>query len=480
MAKRIISLGFLVLWLAAGSARADGGLIIEERYTEEHPGETQETAALDGRVNSSGQRAVLWMDDDWCWDLIIDPGTIEVGGAAWVLPLPVNPSVAPASPEFIDELDAATLPLLITEHRTVITYYSTHSSGGGGGIGCIGSTGDMAAEGDGGVRDETESTEEEGEAVEPPVQVWQTGRLGAVDYEVITSEDPEELARWLQDNGYVVPADLSEHISEYVSEGFFFFVARIVNDVADQSHLPVFRFNLCGMAHPSYPMRLTRLSVASELDFTLWLVLPGGSEYFTPLNAEMGSFGEFYDADYDTRYDYYDEFPDFQELYDERRRELRSARRGLALEMASTLTEELIERRIDVMGETTSDFPLSRDRMSWTDELYDIVSEGRRVMRLSGQFSMTEMAEDLAFEPGWGSVSPDSGIYTRTVTDHEERYVSDSDDDETDEGSDEVFGDADSSCAASGRQRSHTDGATIPLLVLGLMTLALIRRRLSR
>lgn len=451
--------------LAAGLALADGGLIVEEVYTEENPGATQESAALDGSVDSSGQRAVLWLNDDGCWDLFVDPGTISTPGAAWVLPLPVNPVVEPASPDFIDELDAATTPLLITEHVTVVTYYSSSGESSGPGFGCTGSAdltyGDNAGE-------ETIDEGEDSEAVEPPVQVWQQGRLGDVGYEVVSSDDPAALEAWLQENGYAVPGDLDHHLSGYVSQASFFFVARIVNEAAERGHLPVFRFTLCGVDAPSYPMRLSRLSVAEALSFTLWVVEPESSRPYVPINAELGYFEEFFESDLS---DYYgDEVPDFNQLYAVRRAELISGPRELAAEFAATLTRDAIERRIEVLG-GSSDFPLEAGASSWSDELVAIADAGLRVTRMSGRFPVAAMSEDIQFERRVVSQA-DGGVYTRTVTTHTEEWITEEEEEEA-----PVFGDADSACAASGRGR---DASAIPLLCLAAVALALLWRRARR
>jgi hypothetical protein len=458
---------FLTASLAAGQTLADGGLIVEEVYTEEHPGATQESAALDGSVDSSGQRAVLWLNDDGCWDMYLDPGTIDTAGAAWVLPLPVNPVVEPASPDFIDELDAATLPLLITEHITVVTYYTSSGESDGHGFGCASSAtlsgGDFAGE-------ETIDDGEDHEAVEPPVQVWQRGRLGDVGYEVVTSDDPSALEIWLGENGYVVPHDLDEHLAEYVAEDSYFFVARIVNEAEERGHLPVFRFTLCGVDSPSYPMRLSRLSVATELAFTLWMVLPATSPFYAPTNAALGRFEEFYSSELTD----WDTVPDFDQLYADRRDELLSSPRGLAVEFASALTRDAIERRIEVLDGSSSDLPLEPDSSSWTEELGEISTEGLRVMRLSGRFPTNHMTDDIFFEER-SVFQEDDGVYTRTVTSYVEEWTSDGEGEE--EPAQAIFDDAGGSCTASGRD---TDATTVPMLVLISVALVLLCRRSGR
>ena len=122
--------------------------------------------------------------------------------------------------------------------------------------------------------------------------------------------------------------------------------------------------------------------------------------------------------------------------------------------------------------------PLSTDLARWSAELQEIVTESHPVMRLRGHFPRSAMSSDIVFQRG--TVDTDNGIYERTVTRHEDRWV----DDDHGEATDPVFEDADGTCAVSGSLEGSRVGraakrAAFPGLVL-LVALVLLRRRLGR
>lgn len=490
----LLIFSFCLAVSGSNSARADGGIFITEESTrtEEVPGGTQASAALDGLISSNGQRAVLWQTDEECWDLYVDPGTVEISGAAWLMPLPVVPEeVGPASSEFIDELDAATQPLLITNYTRVIEYYryEYHSTGGGGG--CLFGAADSAAGWDEEVTRDgpTEDGGSENEGLDEPVHVWQAGRLGDVEYEILTADDAASLEAWLVENGYVVPEDLPPLLTEYVREGAAFFAARMSRSPTDAVAIPTFRFSLCGVDAPTYPLRLTTLSVAERLNFTLWLVTESSSSRYVPSNADIGYFGSFYQEEIHCGEDYeyayqsceYDPLPDFAQSYADRRQELYEAIGGrrLAVEYAAELDEEAVDQRIDALRGEMSDFPLARNSEDWTEELRDITGHSMQVQRFSGSFRISAMYEDILFETGAVTTIP--GVYEREVYQHSRESDPNPPEDDPDEEEDTsaVFDDA-SSCGMAASSRRHVDSQTLSIIAMLLLGFTLALRRLRR
>lgn len=241
MWRTLVSSAVLLGVWALGWPRAafgDGGVFITEVAEV-----TQESAASEGLVSSNGQRAafVQWSPGA-DWELYVEPGTLRAAGAAWVLPLPVVPEVSAASAAFIDELDAATLPVITETVR-----YEVETSGWGCGI-------------------EGDTTEESGvetseAAAVPPVTVWGAGRLGDAGYEILSALDPGSLEEWLATHGYVVPDGLGERARPYVEDGYVFVAVHLVRADGAPEHLPTFRFRLPGRETIEYPLRLTALSV---------------------------------------------------------------------------------------------------------------------------------------------------------------------------------------------------------------------------
>lgn len=463
--------------IAAAPARswADGGLIISEEVSvEEVPGGTQAEAALSGMVSSTDQRAVFWLDeDDGCWDMFVDPGTIEVSGAAWIMPLPVRPrTIESASAEFIDQLDAATMPLLLTTYTRIIEHYRYVDSGGGSsGIGCMGSA-DLA-NGEEEVYDGSETVDEgsDSDVVEPPVDVWARGRLGSVEYEVIEADEAAALMIWLEDNGYVVPEGIEPLLGEYVAEGQLFFVARLSREPGDGEGVPVFRFELCDLVMPDYPIRLSQMSVSGSLAFTLWFIFPSSIGGVTSTNTEVANFNLLHGTITETT----DGGPpqDFEQLYLDYRELIHDldGGRGLAVEYSWMVNEASVAQRIEHLGSEA----LPEDRSQWSPELEQVVDTAPQVLRLSGDFPVSQMDEDVEF--GSGTLLSEPAVFEREVVTYEQEYSWDDGSDSTEAPEGEpIFDDA--SCAVTDRRRG--DGRSLPIAALLLVAALLVFRRAGR
>ncbi len=232
MMKRWVLFGVLVL--TGGQARADGMAY------------SSVTSASAG-VRATAQRAVLWLRDG-VWEVHIQPVFArEIGGAAWVVPFPVRPGVQPSNADFFDQLEVLTGPIFLQT--------CTDSCGYGidGG----------AASGGGEVRSAGAS-----------VVVWERGRVGDLDYLILSSASGDSLAAWLSNNDYRVPPEAGPVFETFTREGAYFFAAKIAPDADPAAPLAPVRFTLPGTPDPAYPMRMTGLGVPDEaaLSLTLWVV----------------------------------------------------------------------------------------------------------------------------------------------------------------------------------------------------------------
>jgi Uncharacterized protein conserved in bacteria (DUF2330) len=85
--------------------------------------------------------------------------------------------------------------------------------------------------------------------------------VGIYDTETISSKDPTALQNWLLENGYTVPANAQPVIADYVKSGWVFVAAKVRRDsgALDTStpHPLSFTFKT---DRPVYPMRLTGLN----------------------------------------------------------------------------------------------------------------------------------------------------------------------------------------------------------------------------
>jgi len=388
---------FATLALAAARpARADGGIVIVE---EAHV--TQQGAAREGLVSSNGQRAafVRWPDSD-AWELYIDPGTLAAEGAAWILPLPVLPEVSAASPAFLEELDAATRPVVID-----IVHYIRHEYPGGCSGGCLG------GDGAGGGADSYDD-QQEGDAL-PTVVQWGQGRVGGAGYEVLSATDPVELTSWLAKHGYVVPDELAELARPYVEAGSYFVVVRLVRAAGDPERLPTFRFRLAGVDRLEYPLRLTALSMGEALDFTLWVAEPPAAipSWYRTCNVEVRGLGDFYQRDGQVGA----EQPSLRAQYQTRFEALRRRRRALVATYAAPVTTADVEYRTGILAAGGSPSPLSAPSEQWAPELRALIEGGLLVHRLEGRFPRDAMTEDVSCGAGRFDVHYDGAIYEREV-----------------------------------------------------------------
>jgi hypothetical protein len=400
-ATSVATVVVLLLALGPSSVRADGGFFIDTTATT-----TQSEAASEGLLSSSGQRAVLWQSSVQCWDLYVEPGTVELANAAWVMPLPVVPEISEASADFIDQLDAATTPVFSTTRE----YLRVTEGGDGGGCGCAG--GDSA----GGAAPGEQLTGSEA----PAVRVWGQGHLGDLAYEVVSTEEATALQAWLTDHDYVVPDTLADSVAPYVSDGYYFFVAQVAREADAATAVSVIRFHLCDETSLFYPLRLSAYSVAESLDFTLWFVDPNA--YVAPTNCSWEAPGEFYEQ-YTTFYDESD-YEQHREELDRPFAELYAARideilqtesgRSLAVQYAGQIDAGDLAMRLGLLADSGVSPPLGSDRGGWSSELASIIDDGLVVTRLVGAFPAAAMDEDLWFRPTV-TMEQDLAIYSRWI-----------------------------------------------------------------
>ena len=393
---------FLLIALVSSNAWADGGFFIDTLASE-----TQEEAAADGLLSSSGQRAVLWRTNETCWDLYVEPGTVNTADVAWVLPLPVNPDVAEASEAFIDQLDAATTPIFSTTREYLRMEYGGESDSFCGCAGDEAGAGDMTSVG----------TASE---VEAQVTVWGQGRIGTLEYEVLTTETATALQDWLTLHQYVVPTELATTIEPYVADGYFFFVAKVSRQEADAANVSVARFTLCGDTNLWYPVRLSAYSIAGRLDFTLFVV--DSSDIYGPTYCSWDTPGMFYDQyksywgqeEYDQHREEIEQ--SLGDLYDTRIDEILDAAdgRSLALQYAGVIIPAQISTRIERLDAAGINPPMGFDGGDWTSEFRSIVDDNLLVTRFVGSFPPSAMEIDLEFVPA-SAMQPQYAVYERYI-----------------------------------------------------------------
>ncbi len=201
-------------------------------------------------VRATAQRAIMWHRSS-VWEIHVQPVfERDAGPTAWVIPFPVQPRVYESSAAFLDQIELLTSPVFIK--------YCTDDSGAGcvaakdGGYGGGRSNGSRAS-----------------------VTVWEQGEVGELDYVVLSAGGGDDVAAWLGDEGYFLPAGADVTLASLDAEGLFFFAARISADADPLKPLTPVRFVLPEMNPPVYPLRLTGAGApeGAHLDLTLWIVV---------------------------------------------------------------------------------------------------------------------------------------------------------------------------------------------------------------
>jgi hypothetical protein len=232
-------------------------------------------------IRATEQRAIFYKPGAQAdWQLHIQPVfDRQAGAAAWVVPFPVRPVVAEGSADFFDQLEMLTSPVFMK------ICMEGHSDG------CFGCAADDKLGGEG--------TLLGGDAL---VTVWERDVVGGLDYVLLSATDGDSLAIWLEAEGFQVGPEAVALLSDFETEGVFWFAARLALSADPHKPLPPVRFDLPGIEDPSYPLRLTALGVPAgqTLGLTLWVIHPGNATGWAPVNRDTLGSSPSNRAEFDT------------------------------------------------------------------------------------------------------------------------------------------------------------------------------------
>jgi len=176
---------------------------------------------------------------------------------SWIVPVPETPVLDVVPLSTLRLLDSATQPRIIAPPTT-----------------CENGRDEPLASADGAGEPAPSPDAEPGVVVEDLPQV------GAFDPEVISSEDPQALINWLNDNNYLITAGMEPFVEQYVNEGYKFLGLKLAPDqgVADISPI---KFTCPSEMMPLVPIRLTGVSAEPEMGI---LTFVAGAERYAPQN----------------------------------------------------------------------------------------------------------------------------------------------------------------------------------------------------
>jgi hypothetical protein len=207
---------------------------------------------------------------------------------AWVLPIKGNVDIGLSADIMFDSIDALTatqitgptLPSCPPPPFCPGSYYGDDDESGGGG-GCS-SSDDSSAFGADNASTESDSATSSGGGSglggdeTPPVTVTKQDNVGPYETVQLHSTDPQALNKWLTQNGFVIPANVTPIIDAYVSEGFDFLAMRLLPNEGVQAMRPV-RVTTQG-ASLQLPLRMAAIGTGATVGITIWVLAQGRYE----------------------------------------------------------------------------------------------------------------------------------------------------------------------------------------------------------
>ena len=169
---------------------------------------------------------------------------------SWVLPLQKVPELGIGSDSIFSMLENATAPSFQLQWENTDSCYGyspcefadTATGGGGGGP----------------------STNEGG------VVVLKEETVGPYEAVVIKGNAAADLVKWLNDNGYVQPAETTPLVESYVKQGYVFLALRMAKDKSAGDLAPI--VVTLKESAPCLPLRLTKLAVQPDMPIVAWVL----------------------------------------------------------------------------------------------------------------------------------------------------------------------------------------------------------------
>ena len=210
-------------------------------------------------IDQAGEQIIFRQDGDMVTAVVLIQYAGEASDFSWVVPVPGIPELSTGSDLVFGPLELATRPQFVLETT---------------GEGCPQPRSDVDFIGLGG----SAPTAADGE-VEDAVVILQELSVGPFDVVVLSTDDAEALAKWLEENDYDLSDRGEELIAPYVEEGMNFVALRLQQDkgVGDLQPL-IMRYQ---SERPMIPIRLTAVAAQPNMGVIAWLL---GDSRAVPLN----------------------------------------------------------------------------------------------------------------------------------------------------------------------------------------------------
>ncbi len=209
-------------------------------------------------INQAGEQIIFRQDGNMVTAVVLIQYQGDAADFSWVVPVPGIPELSTGSDLVFNPLELVTRPRFNLER--IGAPCIDPNRGGLFGPNAVGGSTDSANEDDG-------------------VEVLETLVVGPFDIEIVSSEDAEALAAWLELNNYDLSDRGRDLIAPYVDEGMNFVALKLRQDqgVGDLQPL-IMRYE---SDQPMIPIRLTAVAAQPDMGVIVWLL---GESRAVPLN----------------------------------------------------------------------------------------------------------------------------------------------------------------------------------------------------
>ena len=205
-------------------------------------------------VDQAAERVVFTMDEGTVSTYVQINYVGKAEDFAWVLPLPAVPKVETAEMAMFRDLDRLTQPVYIAPRPPA----------------CLNRPMPAMAPAPAG-RAESSTT------------VLASGEVGPYGYHVVTSPDPDDLVKWLRDNGYHIADEMVPLVKAYTDEGLIFLAMRLKQGQGSNDIVPVKLTYESSL--PAIPLRLTAVAATPDMPVIVWIFAKDQAQSinFTPI-----------------------------------------------------------------------------------------------------------------------------------------------------------------------------------------------------
>ena len=230
-------------------------------------------------INQAAEQIVFRQDDNQVTAMVRILYSGEAEDFSWVVPVPDTPEISLGADATFNELDFATRPQfnlqvegnVCEQDRPVALPVSASAE----------SATTDAADGDG-------------------VQIEEELTIGPFDIDIVSSDNADDMAIWLEENGYLLDDRGRDLIEPYVLDGMKFVAVKLRSGESSGSIQPLI------LQYPSekpmIPIRLTAIAAQEDMGVLVWVVndaraIPENYEHVTPnytrLDWYSGSFNAY-------------------------------------------------------------------------------------------------------------------------------------------------------------------------------------------